>query len=358
MLTATGCRQRRSRLLDRFKPTSPIVLADPIHLAYFANAVVDPMTISADFGGVLIIAPDGATKLIHDHRAPKSLEAAYVDERTPLPWYAGDTPGQGPRELVLRPAVMAAGGRIHDCLADPDTERLYSTVAELRRAKDDDEIAQLRHCCDVAKAGFDWAAANIRAGMTELDVFTGVFAACTVKAGNANVVYGDFAVSPGMKRKGGPPTRQVLKDGDLLILDYSVVIGGYRSDYTNTFCVGGSPTAEQRKMFDLCHSAMAAGEAKLKAGATCQSVYDAVMAPIAAAGMAANFPHHAGHGLGLTHPEAPFFVRKSTETLMAGDVVTLEPGLYVDGVGGMRIENNYAITATGFERLSDHKIAP
>ena len=63
--------------------------------------------------------------------------------------------------------------------------------------------------------------------------------------------------------------------------------------------------------------------------------------------MAEHFPHHAGHGLGLTHPEAPFFVRHADETLLAGDVVTLEPGLYVAGVGGIRIEHNYLITDDG-----------
>ena len=60
--------------------------------------------------------------------------------------------------------------------------------------------------------------------------------------------------------------------------------------------------------------------------------------------MAEHFPHHAGHGLGLTHPEAPYLVRHADETLLAGDVVTLEPGLYVAGVGGIRIEHNYLIT--------------
>ena len=73
--------------------------------------------------------------------------------------------------------------------------------------------------------------------------------------------------------------------------------------------------------------------------------------------MADYFPHHAGHGLGLSHPEAPFFVLEATEALLAGDVVTLEPGLYVPGVGGVRIEHNYLITDAGYERLSNHTIA-
>jgi Xaa-Pro aminopeptidase len=102
---------------------------------------------------------------------------------------------------------------------------------------------------------------------------------------------------------------------------------------------------------------MAAGEKELKAGVTCQQVYDAVRGVFSAAGLADNFPHHAGHGLGLSHPEAPFIVRHSSETLVLGDVVTLEPGLYVDKVGGVRIEHNYLITESGYERLSNHVIS-
>lgn len=356
MITLEGCKARRQQLLQKLKPSSAIVIADPVHLRYFANADVDPMNISADYGAILIINPDSTTKLFHDHRAPKSLEKAFVDERTPLSWYAGETPGQGPRRLVLKPIVSQFGGRIHDCICDPDSEQFHTITAELRRSKHPDEIAMIRHCCNIAKAGFDWAYANIKAGMTEIDVYTNVFSAVTQASGQANVVYGDFAVSPGMSRKGGPPTSQVLKDGDMFILDYSVIIRGYRSDYTNTFVVGGKPTAEQKNLYDLCLAAMKAGELKLKANVKCQTVYDAVMAVFEQAGMAKNFPHHAGHGLGLGHPEAPFFVRKSTETLVAGDVMTLEPGLYVDGIGGIRIEHNYEITESGYNKLTSHEI--
>jgi Xaa-Pro aminopeptidase len=102
---------------------------------------------------------------------------------------------------------------------------------------------------------------------------------------------------------------------------------------------------------------MAAGEADLRAGAACLKVYQAVRGVFERADVADYFPHHAGHGLGLTHPEAPFLVRHADETLLAGDVVTLEPGLYVPNVGGVRIEHNYLITATGYERLSNHVIS-
>ncbi|HKB01551.1 MAG TPA: Xaa-Pro peptidase family protein [Gemmataceae bacterium] len=206
------------------------------------------------------------------------------------------------------------------------------------------------------EAGHAWARQNVRAGMTELDVYEGVFAACATAVGRSVIVYGDFAVSPGSSRRGGPPTTRALRDGDMFILDYSVVLAGYRSDFTNTLVVGGKPNPDQRRLFDACVSAMTAGERSLKAGATCQAVYDAVRGALAAAGLADHFPHHAGHGVGLGHPEAPFIVRHSTESLAAGDVVTLEPGVYVDGIGGIRIEHNYYITPTGFERLSNHRI--
>ena len=176
-------------------------------------------------------------------------------------------------------------------------------------------------------------------------------------AGHAVIVYGDFAVSPGPERRGGPPTQRVLEPGDMLILDYSVVIGGYRSDFTNTLVVGGKPNADQQRICRPLQEAMAAGEKELRAGAQCLTVYQAVRSVFEKAGVAEYFPHHAGHGLGLTHPEAPYLVRHATETLLAGDVVTLEPGLYIPGTGGIRIENNYFITDQGYERLSKHTIA-
>jgi Xaa-Pro aminopeptidase len=193
--------------------------------------------------------------------------------------------------------------------------------------------------------------------MSELDVYRGVSSVCAQAAGQAVIVYGDFAVSPGPERRGGPPTARVLEPGDMFILDFSVVIAGYRSDFTNTLVVGRAPTPEQRRLCELCQGAMAAGERELRAGQLCQVVHDAVNGAFEEEGMAIYFGHHAGHGLGLTHPEAPFLVRHSTETLRAGDVITLEPGLYVPGVGGIRIEHNYLITEQGFERLSNHVIA-
>jgi Xaa-Pro aminopeptidase len=312
------------------------------------------MSLGVDFGGLLLIQPDGHATLFHDNRLPKTGELSHADERKPVTCYTGQQPGQGPRRMILRSVVDQHGGRVHDSLADALASRVLEITSEMRRRKDPDEVELLRACMRATEAGHAWARANIARGMTELDVYHGVSNACAKAAGHWVLVYGDFTVSPGSAKRGGPPTPHVLKAGETFILDFSVVIQGYRSDFTNTLVVGAEPTAEQQELFDCCVAAMAAGEKELRAGATCQRVFDAVRGAFGP--LADKFPHHAGHGLGISHPEAPFIVRHSTETLVAGDVVTLEPGLYVDGVGGVRIEHNYLITETGYERLSNHEI--
>jgi hypothetical protein len=368
MLTAEGCQQRRLRFWNQLEDSlraagqrpegDHVRLADLLHLQYLANFHVDPISLNAGFGGVLLLRRDGHTRLLHDDRLGAAAAEAHVDERTVVPWYDGQSPGRGPRQLALLGEVNPTHGgmHIHDRPGDPAASAVVRTLARLRRQKDPDEVALLRRCMRAGEAGHAWAREHVKPGMTELDVYGGVCAACARTAGQPVIVYGDFAVSPGPERRGGPPTNRVLQQGDLFILDFSVVIGGYRSDFTNTLCVGKAPTADQQRLYDLCCQAMRAGEHQLREGATCQAVYNAVNDLFAREGMEEQFGHHAGHGIGLTHPEAPFFVRHADETLLAGDVVTLEPGLYVAGIGGIRIEHNYLITATGHERLSQHAI--
>ena len=362
MLTAAGCRRRRQRLWEQLDPkpgNDHLRLHDPLHLMYLVNFAVDPFSLGADYGGYLMLRKDGHAKLLHDDRLPKSAADAHVEERVVVPWYDGQSPGRGPRRLALLQGVnpTQSGLRIHDQPGDPYARTLIETLAVLRRQKDPDEIALLRECMRVTQAGHAWARENIRPGMTELDVYAGVNGTCVRAAKQAVIVYGDFAVSPGPKRRGGPPTERVLEPGDMFILDFSVVIRHYRSDFTNTLVVGKEPTPDQQRLYDLCMKAMAQGENELRAGRACLTVYQAVNDAFDREGMAPYFGHHAGHGLGLSHPEAPYLVRGSDETLLAGDVVTLEPGLYVPNVGGIRIEHNYLITEQGYERLSNHTIA-
>jgi len=362
MLTAEGCRERRLRLWQSLDPkpqSDHLRLADRIHLMYLANFHVDPVSLNADFGGYLLLRRDGHATLIHDDRVSRSTTQPHVDETRVVPWYNGQAPAHGPRRLAPLERVNPTGPglRIHDRVGDPDATAVIQTVTQMRRQKDPDEIELLRHCMRATEAGHTWARANIKPGMTELDVYCGVQNACIRQVGRPVIVYGDFAVCPGPERHGGAPTDRIIEPGDMFILDYSVVIDGYRSDFTNTLVVGKKPTPDQQRLCDLCKDALAAGEQALRAKVPCLDVYQAVRGAFERAGVSQHFPHHAGHGLGLEHPEAPYLVREATETLLTGDVVTLEPGLYIQGVGGLRIENNYLITDRGYERLSNHVIA-
>ncbi len=359
MISAEGCKARVQQLLAAVSPAGPLFLADPLHLRYFANYYSDPFSLGADYGAVLKIDNIGSTTLFYDHRVPKSAELAFSDNKLVTKWYDGIASTQLPRRLASV-EVMQEHGLSTQFSDDPltvDGQRIVEAVSRLRRCKQPDEIEQLRHCMRVTEAGHAWARANVQAGMTELEVYAGISSACTLAAGHPVVVYGDFAVSPGSAKRGGMATTTVLKDGDTLILDFSVVIQGYRSDFTNTLVVGGKPTLQQQGLFEMCLLAMKEGEKLLHPGANCRAIYDALRDVFAAQGRAEAFPHHAGHGLGLGHPEAPFLVKNSTDTLQSGDVVTLEPGGYIDGIGGIRIEHNYLITATGFEQLSQHTLS-
>lgn len=363
MLTAEGCRRRRLRLWDAIPAEAGVdqlVLADPVNLRYLANIYGDPFSLGADFGALLVVRRDGSATMIYESRSPASIDAALVEERRKIVWYDGQSAGNGPRRLALLPSLQELTGtppRIHDALTDPLGPIIQTALATSRRRKDPDEIDVLRKCMRAGEIGQTWARQHVQPGMTELDVYSGIWNAVMQHLGQAAIVYGDFAISPGPSRRGGAPTRKIIEVGEMLILDFSVIIAGYRSDFTNTLVVGKEPNPRQQKLYDLCVEAMEAGEGELRAGAGCLTVYQAVRGVFEKAGMADYFTHHAGHGLGLGHPEAPFLVRNASETLVAGDVVTLEPGLYVENVGGIRIEHNYLITDTGFERLSDHVIA-
>ena len=362
MLTAEGCRRRRERLWAKLDPppeTDYLLLSDPIHLVYFANYCVDPISLGAGFPGYLMLRKDGHAKLLHDNRAPKSTQLAHVEERRSIPWYDGNAPANGPRQLAVLAEVnpMRAGLRVHDRPGDLLASQLVHTVTDMRRHKDPDEIDLLKRCMRVTEAGHSWARANVKPGMTELDVYAGMNGACAKAARMPVIVYGDFAVSPGPERRGGAPTDRVLVAGDMMILDFSVVIQGYRSDFANTLVVGGKPMPDQERLHHLCMDAMTAGEKHLRAEVSCLSVYQAVRGVFEKAGVAEHFPHHAGHGLGITHPEDPYLVKTANQNLVTGDVITLEPGLYITGIGGIRIEHNYLITPTGYERLSNHTIA-
>ena len=161
---------------------------------------------------------------------------------------------------------------------------LGTQIRALRRQKEPDEITLLRQCMRATDAGHARAWDVVRTGISEMDVFREVQAAALAMAARPGLIYGDFrATTTKMPNLGGLPTSYRLRLGDLFILDYSVVLNGYRSDFTNTIAVG-VPTMKQQETFQICVAALRAGESVLRAGARAADVYAAVSGAFTDAG--------------------------------------------------------------------------
>lgn len=378
MLTAEGCAARRERLWGALpSPCDALVVGDPSHLVYLAGFVASPFEFRTVESSALLVLEPGRAALISDDMLGPYNAKALVDEVVAPTWYDGKHSAPHRRNGLVAAALdrlaKAPGKRVGVELgavptgvveglraARPGLEvvDIGPILRTLRRSKDADEVATIRRAVRAGEAAHAAALAEVKPGMTELDAYLVVQNAAMKAAGERVVVYGDFASGPRTATdKGGPPTTRTIEPGDLLLLDFSVIVDGYRGDFTNTFAVGGPPTDRQRELFAACVAALEAGESALNPGSPARGVDEAVRAAFRARGLEHAFTSHSGHGLGLGHPEPPYFVPESDETIVAGDVVAIEPGLYIPGEGGMRIERNYLITADGFETLSNHRIA-
>lgn len=384
MLTEFGCRQRRQLVWEHIPQDCQwLLLGDPRHVQYFSGFRVSPISFSADQKALLCLTRDGRAILLADNFTRRSAgDAFFVDQEVIIPWYTHRTSvtnrddalcealqeiddvwtaGSGliePEGVSEMSAAIVSeqGGLQFEDRVTAEACTLGDLIRKLRRSKHPDEIDLLRRCMRAGEAGHARAFEVVRAGITEFDVYLEVQQAAQRAAGVPCIVYGDFrATHADLARAGGLPTSYRLQAGDLFILDFSVVLAGYRGDFTNTISVG-TPTAAQNRQYEACREALSAAAAVLRPGIAGSQVFAAAAAALQQAGFE-GLPHHAGHGLGLEHPEPPILVAESVDTLQVGDVVTLEPGCYVPGVGGMRFEHNYLITAAGAEQMTHHRIS-
>ncbi len=228
---------------------------------------------------------------------------------------------------------------------------LGDILLEMRRQKDPDEIAAIRRAIAILDAAYATAQQTIAPGVSELEVYQAIFQTILHRHGEPFFLQGDFVSGPRSAGIGGPPTARRLEPGDLFIIDLFPVLHFYKGDLCRTFVVG-QPTPEQRALHTLLEEALARGAEALRPGVTGAEVDRLVRGHLQAAGYGQYFPHHSGHAIGLGHPERPYLIPGETLPLAENMVVTLEPGLYRPGFGGMRLEQNFLITASGAEPLS------
>lgn len=267
------------------------------------------------------------------------------DEAAALHHLAGKTIGVEPLQMrVLEWSLLSTA-------ADVKQASAADAIAELRMRKDAGEIAAMKRAIELTEGALTQTLEDIRAGMTERQV-AGVLMNQMLEAGAESLAFSPLiqAGPSGANPHAGAGDR-VIEAGDLLIMDFGLTLNDYSSDITRTIAVG-EPSDEMKRVYEVVKAANAAGRAAAKPGVTCESVDNAARAVIEAAGYGEYFTHRTGHGLGLEGHEPPYIVAGNALVLQPGMTFTIEPGIYIPGKGGVRIEDNVVITDAGCESLT------
>nr|WP_116951556.1 Xaa-Pro peptidase family protein [Jiangella endophytica] len=233
-----------------------------------------------------------------------------------------------------------------------ETVHLGRAVEQLRAVKDEDELALLAQACAIScRALEDLYAAGGFAGRTEKDIARDLEWRMFGHGADAVAFETIVATGPNSAIPHHRPTERVVERGDLLKIDFGAAYRGYHADCTRTSVVGAQPQDWQREIYDLVATAQLAGTEAVAVGAECMSVDRASRAIIDDAGYKENFGHGTGHGVGLEVHEAPTLGYSAAGTLSDRMAVTVEPGIYLPGRGGVRIEDTLAVRASGGSEL-------
>ncbi|MCL2847685.1 MAG: Xaa-Pro peptidase family protein [Firmicutes bacterium] len=224
-----------------------------------------------------------------------------------------------------------------------------------RLIKSDYEITKIRACQAVAEKVFDKVVATIiKPGITEKEVKTALIIE-SLKLGADDmafepiVCFSENASIPHHKAS----DRKFVKN-DVVLIDFGVRIDGYNSDMTRTFCLG-EPSEKMQYIYNTVLDAQEYVLKYLKAGITCKEADALAREFIKANDYEKEFSHSLGHGIGLNVHESPFLSEHKEDMLLPGMVVTVEPGIYIEGVGGVRIEDMIVIKEDGIENLTATK---
>ena len=226
-------------------------------------------------------------------------------------------------------------------------------IEDARRVKDAGELARIAAACGCADRALAEVTPLLAERPTEADVRNEL--EYRMRRHGADGPSYDTIVASGPHHAARPHHQvgeRVIGEGDTVVIDVGALVDGYHSDMTRSFVVG-DPTAEQQRLYDLLLAVQLAGLAAVRAGAAARDVDAACRQPISEAGYDEWFLHSTGHGVGLLIHEDPFESPVSTADLRAGDVVTVEPGLYRVGFGGFRIEDLVEVTEAGCRILTE-----
>jgi Xaa-Pro aminopeptidase len=307
----------------------------------------------------LLLVTDGR----YEEQAAGELELAAVDAEIAIGRTAASQ-----RELIV--ARLASSARVgleadHVTWADhrryqqewfPTQELVATTglVEDLRAVKDPGEVARIEAACSIA----DDALAAVRPLLDERPTETAFALALDTemrRRGADDISFETIVASgPNGSRPHHSPSTRTIARGDLVVIDFGALVDGYHSDMTRTIAVGGTEAldATQQRMVEVVTSSQAAGVAAVRAGRTVAEVDAACRSVIEDAGWGEAFVHGTGHGVGLDIHEDPRVSAAVAATLADGHVITVEPGVYLPGHGGVRVEDTVVVTASGCRPLT------
>jgi Xaa-Pro aminopeptidase len=344
-----GHRSRRERLAERLVPLGVDVL--------IVTRLPNVRYLSGFTGsnGQIVVARDGSAVFLTDGRYGEQAthEVPDVDRSVYRQGYpeplidACRTLGASRAGFERRGVTFDDWAQLAEASDGLELVPVGPEVESLRRVKDADELELIGRAQEFTDTVFERVVLNggLRRGLTERQLACrmeiAMLEAGTQRAFESIVAFGEHAAEPHHH-----PTDRELAPGDVVKLDFGAMADGYHSDMTRTVAFG-DPDPRLREIRDVVAAANRAGVDAVRAGASTVDVDAAARAIVADAGYGDAFPHGLGHGVGLEIHEDPFLRWHTGLPLEEGMVVTIEPGVYIPGLGGVRIEDMVEVTADG-----------
>jgi len=236
-----------------------------------------------------------------------------------------------------------------------DRHELVATdgiVERVRLVKEPAEVARIRAACAIADDALGSLLPRLAERPTERDFALDLEVEMRRRGASGNSFDPIIASGPNAAKPHARPSDRRVEPGELVVIDFGCIVDGYCSDMTRTVSVG-DPGPEARRVWDVMRESQWAGRQAVRAGVGCAEVDRACRDVIVAAGWGDSFVHGTGHGVGLEIHEDPRVAASARDTLEPGSVVTVEPGVYLPGVGGVRIEDTVVVTPDGADPLTE-----
>lgn len=356
---STADRLERVRGILRDTGLDAILITNPANRRYLTGFTAEDHA-ADESSGVVLVTRDDATLIVSPTNLPWA-KAETDPAVTVTPFEGSLVSSIVARTRELNTSQLAIEDTtttvvtwfdIRDGLGEEvELVRVAGAIDRIRAIKDADELAHLREAARLTDAAFAIASGRFAPGMTERDGADIVREALREVGSEGEAFDTIVAAGPNAAKPHHAPSNRAIQPGEPVIIDMGARVSGYNGDLTRTICLG-TPDAELVRVYNVVLEAQLAGLDAIRAGVPAATPDLATREVFAGHGLEQYVIHSAGHGLGLRVHEAPSVRGTSREPLDAGNVVTMEPGLYIEGWGGVRIEDVAIVRDGGHENIT------